>query len=319
LAFDELGADPSKQTTQKYTVGATGVVSRTLSLWKQHFVQYTIIVGIIGAATIMVSFIILFTLFGIIGVMGTDPILYLVTILFFTSLPDLTLILVSLLFASVVFVINAILGGAAIKFALDDYSARGADIRTSLSHSYGKILNFIAVQLAISFLVSILLYPGLFLVTNVIGIIDISDPYNPIFPPGSIEMLMAGSVLFLVGGLFMIYISARLAPAPAIVIDTNLSAIDSLKKSWAITSGNVVHVIGSRLVFGIAVIVLGLLATAFAYLLGYVNPVFDSFYLVIESILIALLFWALNYIFPVVLYRDLSSRVKESSLDELMI
>jgi hypothetical protein len=319
LAFDELGPDPSQLATQKYTVSATGVISRTFSLWKQHLVQYIIIVGIIGAGTTALSFVVLFILFETIGILGTDPITYLVSILAFTSLPDMTLIGVSLLFASVVFVVNAILGGAAIKFALDDYSARSGNIRTSLSHSYGKALNFITVQLVISFLGAILLYPGLNLFMNAMALIDITNPYNPIFPPDAIEMVMTGSVLLLVGGLIMIYISPRLAPATAIVIGTNLSAIDSLKKSWAITNGNVLHVIGSWIIFGIAVNVLRLIFDAFMYLLGYVSPMFEPFYLVIESVLFALLFWSLNYIFPVVLYRDLGSRVKESSLDELMI
>jgi hypothetical protein len=317
LAFDELG--PSQMDAQKYTVNATGVVSRTLGLWKRHLLQYIIIVGIVGAGAIAVSFVILFALFGTIGILGTDPVSYLVNTLFFTSLPDLTLIAVSLLFASVVFVINAILGGAAIKYALDDYSAHSVDIRASLSHSYGKILSFISVQLVISLISAILFYPGLLLLTNVMGIIDISDPYNPIFPPGAIEMMMEGFVFLLVGGLITIYFSARLAPTTAIVIDTDLSAIDSLKKSWAITSGNVLHVIGSWFIFGIAIVVLGLLVDAIPYLLSYFNSVFDPYTLVITSILGALLFWSLNYIFSVVLYRDLSSRVKESSLDELMI
>jgi membrane-anchored glycerophosphoryl diester phosphodiesterase (GDPDase) len=317
LAFDELGPDQSQLNTQKYTLSATGVVSRTLGLWKRRFVQYIIIVGIIGACTVTGSFIVLFALFGTIGIIGTDPVTYLVSILAFTTLPDLTLIGVTLLFASVVFVVNAILGGAAIKFTLDDYNARNGDIQTSLSHSYGKALNFIAVQLVISFLTAIFLYPGLNLLLNAMTSIDITDPYNPIFPPDAIQMMMVGSTLLMVGVLVMVYISARLAPARAIVIDTNLSAIASLKKSWVLTSGNVMHVIGSWFIFGIAINVLGFLVSAFTYLLGYVG--LYSYSLVIESIIGALLFWALNYIFPVVLYRDLSSRVKESSLDELMI
>jgi hypothetical protein len=324
LAFDELG--PSQMDAQKYAVNATGVVSRTLGLWKRHLVQYIIIVGIFGASTTLISFIILFTLFGTIGTLGTDPVSYIVSNLFFTSLPDSNLIVISLLFACVVFIINAILGGAAIKYALDDYGARGGDIRASLSHSYGKILNFIAVQLVISLISAIVFYPGLLLLSNAMGSIDISDPYNPIIPPGAVEMILEGFVILLVGSLITIYFSARLAPTTAIVIDTDLSAIDSLKKSWAITSGNVLHVIGSWFIFGMAFAVLGFLVEGLVflplytmYLFGYISSAFDSFYPVIGGVFTALLFWTLNYIFSVVLYRDLSSRVKESSLDELMI
>jgi membrane-anchored glycerophosphoryl diester phosphodiesterase (GDPDase) len=317
LAFDELGQSPSQKDAQKYTLSATEVVTRTLGLWKRHLIQYIVIVGIIGAGIVAVSFVVLFALFGTIGVLGTDPVTYLVSFLAFPSLPDPTLIGVTMLFASVAFIVNAILGGAATKFALDDYSANNGDIRTSLSHSFSKALNFIAVQLVTSFLTAILLYPGLNILMNAVLSIDLTDPYNPVFPPDAMEMALTGAVLLLAGGLILIYILPRLAPATAIVIDSNLSAIGSLKKSWALTSGNVMHVIGCWFIFGIIVDIFVVLVNVFTYLLRYVN--LESYALVIESIIGALLFWALNYIFSVVLYRDLSSRVKESSLDELLL
>jgi hypothetical protein len=320
LAFDDkLGLGNPQPTAQDYTVSATGLVSRTLGLWSRRLIQYIIIVGIIGVVCTMSSLLLLFTLFGTIGVLQTDPFTYFFNIFIQPSLPDLTLVVVSLLFAIVAFVINAIIGGAAIKFALDDYNTHSGDIRTSFSHSFGKILNFVAVQLVISFLVSILLIPGLILLNNSLGAIDIIDPFNPIFPPGALEMMMMGFIFILAGALIMIYISARLSPTLAIVMDTDLSAIGSLKKSWEITSGNVWHVIAGRILFGIVVIVLGLAVSAFVYPLSFYNIIPETFSSVVENIVIALLFSVLNFIFPVVLYRDLSSRAKGSSLDELML
>ncbi len=312
LAFDELGKESSQQPEQDYTVNATGVVSRTISVWIRQIGQYIIIFGIMAAAMNLISFLILVAMFERIGVLGTDPLSYFVNILTLTSLPDLTLIAVSLLFAIVAFVINAILGGAAIKYALDDYNARRGDIRTSFSHSFGKTFNFIAVQLLISLFNAILLLPGFYFLINAMLLIDISDPFNPIFPPGSLEMMMAGAGLMFVGGIILIYVSARFAVALAAVIDTDLSAIDSLKKSWNLTSGNVWHVIGSWILFGFVVAVLGAIVSTLGY---YLQP-YD---VVIPTIVTSLLFSALNFIFPVVLYRDLSSRVKESSLESLMI
>ncbi len=312
MAFDELGSEPSQSSAQYYTVNATGVVSRTFSVWIRQIVQYIIIFGTIGAAIALISFLILFALFGSIGILVIDPIAYLVNLLPLASLPDTTLILVSLLFAIIAFVISAIVGGATIKFALDDYNKRRGDIRTSFSHAFGKVYNFIAVQIVISLFTSLLLIPGLVLLFNAMTVIDISDPFNPIFPPGSIETMMTGALLLSVGSLILIYLSARFTPTLAIVIDTDLSAIDSLKKSWTLTRGNVLHVIGSRILFGIAVAVLGAVVNILSYFLA-------PYSVVIENIVITLLFGALNYIFPVVLYRDLSSRVKESSLDALMI
>ncbi|MFW9960324.1 MAG: glycerophosphoryl diester phosphodiesterase membrane domain-containing protein [Candidatus Thorarchaeota archaeon] len=312
MAFDELGKDSSQQFEQEYTFGATGVVSRTISVWIRQIGQYIIIFGIMTAAMNLISFLILIAIFERIGVLGTDLLSYFVNILTMTSLPDITLIAVSSLFAIVAFVINAILGGAAIKYALDDYNARRGDIRTSFSHSFGKTFKFIAVQLLISLFNAILLLPGTYFFLNAMQLIDISDPFNPIFPPGSLEMMMAGAGLMFVGGIILIYVSARFAVALAAVIDTDLSAFGSLKKSWNLTSGNVWHVIGSWILFGIVVVVLGVIVSSIGY---YLKP-YD---VVIPTIVTSLLFGALNFIFTVVLYRDLSSRVKESSLEALMI
>lgn len=312
MAFDDLGMDSSKQSAQDFTVNATGVVSRTISVWIRQIGQYILIFGIIAAAMNLISFLILIAVFQRIGVLGTDPLSYFVNILTLTSLPDFTLIVVSLLFAVVAFVINAILGGAAIKFALDDYNERRGDIRTSFSHSFGKTLNFIVVQLFISLFNAILLVPGFYFLINAMLLIDISDPFNPIFPPGSLEMMMAGAGLMFIGGIILIYVSSRFAVALAAVIDTDLSAFGSLKKSWNLTSGNVWHVIGSWILFGFVIAVLGMIVSALGY---YLQP-FD---VVIPTLATSLLFGVLNFIFPVVLYRDLSSRVKESSLEALMI
>ena len=315
MAFeDELGHDPSQPMAQNYTLSATGLVSRTISLWTRKLVQYIIIVGVLGAAFVAISFVLLFVLFDAIGVLGTDPLSYMLS-LFFVSLPDFTLIAVSLGFAIIAFVLNAIISGAAIKFTLDEYSENRGDVGTSFSHSFGRILNIIIVQLILSFFVAIVLTPATILTTRAMDLIDISDPFNPIFPPGSIELLMSAMGLFIVGGIFLIYIQVRFAPTLAIVIDTNLSAIDSLKRSWELTSGNLFHVFGGLILLNLAVVILGLIVSvglAFTFL-----PV--SYLLVIGSVVTALLFGSLNYIFTAVLYRDLTSRRGSNTLDELML
>jgi membrane-anchored glycerophosphoryl diester phosphodiesterase (GDPDase) len=312
MAFDELGSDPSKTAAQDYTVSATGLVSRTFGVWTSNIVQYTVIVGIIGALTIVVSVSLLFALFNAIMVVGADPVSYYMGIFEYTTLPSPTIIGVSLLFALIAFIVYTIAGGAAIKFALDDYGTHNGDIRESFSHSFKRIFSLLGVQLVVSLLTSALLLPGFILLTNAVSGIDISDPLNPIFPAGALETMMLSAFLLLIGAIIMIYLSARFAPVLAIVLDTDLSAIGSLMKSWEITGGNVLHVIGGRILFGIAVAILGALVTAFTYPLG-------SYSLVVENIVITLLFSSLTYIFPVVLYRDLSSRTKGSSLEELLL
>ncbi|MHA1936491.1 MAG: hypothetical protein ACW97A_14570 [Candidatus Thorarchaeota archaeon] len=305
MAFEDgLEPEPSQPPTQDFTVSATGIVSRTLSLWTRKIIQYIIIVGIVGAGLVVVSYVMVLTILGTIGVLGTDPVTYLFGLFTLTSFPDLTMIVVSLMFAIVAFVVNAIVGGAAIKFALDDYGERRGEIGTSFSHSFGRAIHIIIVLLVISFLVSIVTAPSLYISTIALEGIDISDPFNPIFPPGALELMMASFVLLIVGWIFTVYISARFAPTLAIVIDTDLSAIDSLKKSWELTSGNVLHVLVAQILFIIAVFVLQLIIS---FALTFVL-LFNPLLLVLEVIVSALLFGSLTFIFAAVLYRDLLSR-----------
>lgn len=313
MAFDDdLGLDSSQPSAYDYSLSATGLISRMFSLWSRKLTQYIIIIGFFGAACAGVSFLLLFTLFGGIGVIDAEPISYFFSFFTYTTLPDMTFITVTLLFAVVAFVINAIVIGATIKFALDDYSGIRADIGMSISHSTGKMMNLMIVQLLISLLISAATIPGLALMSSAMEGFDISDPFNPIFSPESIETLLTAFGLLLIGGIVVLYLVVRLAPTLAIVIDTDLSPIDSLKKSWELTSGNVVHVFAGQILLGIVMIVIGAIVSAVAYSLY-------PFDLVVASIATALLFGSLNYIYAVVLYRDLSSRTGTSTLDELML
>jgi hypothetical protein len=310
LAFeDDLGFDPSQPMDLNYTLSATQVVSKTISLWSRRIVQYILIVGVISAIGVAVSVVLIFGMFGLIGAIGSNPFNYLVTFIL-DPLSNPLLLAVSAGFAVAVFVLNAIIQGAAIKFTLDEYGGTGGDVGTSFSYSLSRLLNIIIIQIILGFVVSIVVTPGTILATRALAMIDISDPFNPIILPGAFEMMMAAMAVLLVGGLFMIYIQVRFLAAYAVVIDTDLSAIDSLKRSWELTSGDFFHVFGSYIILVLAVAVLGLIVNvAFIF-----TPLTLEFTIVLESIVNALLFGALTYIFTAVLYRDLSSRKGTSDL-----
>jgi hypothetical protein len=316
LAFEEdFGQDPSQPQAQNYTLNATGLISRTVSVWTRNLAKYIVIVGIVGAVSVAISFVLLFALFGLVGVIPSDPISYIFSIFTLTTFPDVTLIAVSLGFAFVAFVINAIVIGAAIKFALDDYGEQRGDVGLSFSHSFGRISRIVFVQIVLSFLVTVVLTPGLILLTRAMDVIDISDPFNPIFPPGSIELLMSAFGLMIIGGIFLIYLQARFVPTLAIVLDTELSAIESLKKSWSLTRGNILHVLGGQFLAMLVTVAFSLIISigVSAILL----PI--DLTLVIESIITTLIFSAFSLIFGVVLYRDLVSRTRTSDLPEYVL
>ena len=83
-----------------------------------------------------------------------------------------------------------------------------------------------------------------------------------------------------------------------------------MKKSWELTSGNFIHIFVGLLLMGIVNLVLALIVsvgTGFTFL-SY------EILVIVDSVVVALLFGALSYIFSVVLYRDLSSKGGETSL-----
>ncbi|MCJ7817503.1 MAG: glycerophosphoryl diester phosphodiesterase membrane domain-containing protein, partial [Candidatus Thorarchaeota archaeon] len=215
------------------------------------------------------------------------------------------------------FVLTALINGAAIKFTLDEYGGIGGNIGSSFSHSLGRVVNVIIVQLILSFFAAIAIVPGTVLSNQALEMIDIIDPFNPIIPAGAFELMLAAMGLLAVGGLFLMYISVRFAPTLAIVIETDLSPIDSLKRSWELTSGNFLHVFGSYILLTVAVLILGLAATfGVSFIL---LP--EDYLFVIDGVVTALLFSSLSFIFTAVLYRDLSSRAGtvSSSLDNLRV
>jgi hypothetical protein len=313
LAFeDDLGRDASQARAESYAVSATGLASRTFNLWFRKLGQYIIIVGLVGAAFALISFFILIVFFSSIGTIATNPISYIFSNLLLPPFPAATLIVASLGFAIVAFIVNAIITGAAIKFALDDYGGeRTAEVGSSFSYALGKTGNIIIVQIIQTILVTGAMAPGLALALRALAGIDITNPLNPIIAPGAMELMMGALVLLLVGLIFALYFSIKFAPVLAIVVDTNLSAIDSLKKSWDITGGNLTHVFGGLFLVGFIVAILGAMVSTLL--------LFSTYSPVITAVITALLFSALNLIFSVVLYRDLVARREGSSLDSLIV
>jgi hypothetical protein len=281
-----------------------------LSLFGNNFVYYIIIVGIVGAACVGFSFVLLNAMFGIIGTIGSNPISHFIELYLMAPSPDLTLVIVATGFGFFALILNVIIGGAAIKFTLDEYGGTGGDIGSSYSHSFGRLSVFVIYQLLISTIVAVVVTPTTILASRLVEIFETIDLLDPVFPPGSLELMTQVMLLFIVGGLILVYIQIRLAPTIAIILDTDLSVIDSLKKSWELTSGHTIHVFVGMLLFGIVSFVLSLIVSIFSDLTALPT---DTLF-VLDSVVSTLLFGALSYIYAVVLYRDLSSRQDTSEL-----
>lgn len=308
MAFDEdLGYDDSQPIDQDYTVSATGLISRSLSLLAGKFIHYIVIIGIIGAACMIFSAVLYSAIVGATGMFASDPIGYFIGLFLVTTPQDLTLVAISLGFAIFAFLVNVIIAGAAIKFTLDEYGGINGEIGNSFSHSLSRLVPFIIVQLLTTALIAVVIIPAGILLTRAMDLLPPIDPYNPVMPvipPEAIELLMQGLLFMVVGGIILVYISIRLAPTLAIVIDTDLSAVDSLKKSWELTGGNMLHIFAGMFLMFIVSFVFSLIVSTVT---GFTPFTYNEL-LIIDSVIVTLLFGAFSYIFAVVLYRDLYSR-----------
>ncbi len=308
MAFEDgLGEDTSQPTeqTQEFTANAYEIVSRTINLWIRKIIQYVTIVGVARVVVLLVSGFVLFTVLGITGIISQDLFNYIFGLFSLTTPPDTTLIILTVLFASILIIVNALVGGAAIKFTLDEYGYNNGDISTSFSHSSHRFISLITVQVLLTFITAAALVPSATLATSALDMIDISDPFNPVFPPGSVELLLGAFAAMALGFLVVIYIQIRFAPTLAILMDSDLSVIDSLKKSWRITSGNFWHIFGAQILIGVAVFVINLVITFCAEFAFLTSSYYAS---LAGNILSALFVSAVNFIYTAVLYRDLSSR-----------
>ena len=300
-----LGLEPAAPPEQDFTVSALDLVTRTFKVWVRKLPSYILIVGLLGVAFSLLQFAVFYALY---GTLAFDLLLYVSTDIINTLLGLATaepfvaieIVIIAIVLTVVGMIVNAVIAGGGIKFALDDYGSRQADVRTSLSFAFSRLSTMIVAQFLLTLIVAGALAPGMYLFLGAFASID---PLTPSMEALS-AMMMALPFIF-IGLVVSLYFSIRLAPTNAVVIAEDLGAIDSLKRAWELTTGNFLHIFGGQILLGIAV---GVIALVPGWLL--VPLVFYDLALVLYvSVLISsLLFIAINYVFAAVLYRDLESR-----------
>jgi len=300
-----LGLEPAAPPEQDFTVSALDLVTRTFKVWVRKLPSYILIVGLLGVAFSLLQFAVFYAVY---GTLAFDLLLYVSTDIINTLLGLATaepfvaieIVIIAIVLTVVRMIVNAVIAGGGIKFALDDYGSHQADVGTSLSFAFSRLSTMIVAQFLLTLIVAGALAPGMYLFLGAFASID---PLNPSMEALS-AMMMALPFIF-IGLVVSLYFSIRLAPTNAVVIAEDLGAIDSLKRAWELTTGNFLHIFGGQILLGIAV---GVIALVPGWLL--VPLVFYDLALVLYvSVLISsLLFSAINYVFAAVLYRDLESR-----------
>ena len=305
-----LGLEPAAPPEQDFTVSALDLVTRTLKVWVRKLPSYILIVGLLGVVFSLLQFAVFYALY---GTLTFDLLLYVSTDIINTLLGLATaepfvaieIVIIAIVLTVVGMIVNAVIAGGGIKFALDDYGSHQADVGTSLSFAFSRLSTMIVAQFLLTLIVAGALAPGMYLF---LGAFASFDPLNPSLE--FLDAMLMALPFVLIGLVVSLYFSIRLAPTNAVVIAEDLGAIDSLKRAWELTTGNFLHIFGGQILLGIAV---GVIALVPGWLL--VPLVFYDLALVLYvSVLISsLLFSAINYVFAAVLYRDLDSRLGVAS------
>jgi len=302
---DGLGLEPSAPPEHDYTVSALDLVTRTFQVWVRKLPSYIMIVGLLGAAFSLLTLAVFYALYGLVAF---DLLAYastniITTLLnFATAEPVLAIeiIIIASVLTVVGMVVNAVIAGGGVKFALDDYGSHQADVGASLSFAFNRLSTMIVAQFLLNLIITGAMAPGLFLLLDSLATID---PYNPSME--AISAMMTGLAVLVVGLFVSLYFGIRLAPTSAVVVAEDLGAIDSIKRAWELTTGNFWHIFGGQILLGIAVAIIAIMLEAVLFPLAVYGLAVRSYILALIS---ALLFSAINYVFAAVLYRDLESR-----------
>ena len=302
---DGLGLEPSAPPEHDFTVSALDLVTRTLKVWVRKLPSYILIVGLLGVAFSLLQLAVFYALYGLLAFdlllyVSSDIITTIMGIVTAEPLLAIEIIAIAIVLSVVGIVVNAIIAGGGIKFALDDYGSHQAEVGASLSFAFSRLSTMIVAQLILTLIISGPMAPGLFLM---LGSLASLDPYNPTME--ALSAILTGFAILGIGLIVSLYFGIRLAPTSAVVVAEDLSAIDSVKRAWALTTGNFWHIFGGQILLGIAV---AIIAFVVELLLSPVLVYGLNVMLFVLAIVSALLFSAISYVFAAVLYRDLESR-----------
>ncbi len=305
-----LGLEPAAPPEQDFTVSALDLVTRTFKVWVRKLPSYILIVGLLGVAFSLLQFAVFYALY---GTLAFDLLLYVSTDIINTLLGLATaepfvaieIVIIAIVLTVVGMATNAVIAGAGIKFALDDYGSHQADVGTSLSFAFSRLSTMIVAQFLLALIIMGPLAPGMFLI---LGSFASIDPLNPSME--ALSAMMTGLGILVLGAIVALFFAIRLAPTIAVVVAEDLSVVDSLKRAWQLTAGNFLHIFGGQILLGIAV---GVIALVPGWLL--VPLVFYDLALVlyVSALISSLLFGAISYVFAAVLYKDLESRSRVDS------
>lgn len=309
--IDDSDPIPIETPERDFSVGASGLVSRTFSLWLRRLGSYVVLVGLVASILATINTLIAFLLVpsdpsAFTDLIGTNPLDIITKLIGWTTVSDVILLTIAVALSIVGFIVMAVAYGAGIKLALEDYgNPGGGTVKEAFSYARGRLVTLIGANLLYSILIVIPIFPGIvgFAISALtIDWMDFST-YGPV--------LVTIPVL-LVGLLIMLYLSIRLSPTIAVAVaEEDKNSVDAVKRAWQITQSNFWHIF---LGFFLLVIITGIAAIIITISFAPIVLI-NVGLLVICTIAIALVLSPISAIFQAVLYRDLESRAKQTEAD----
>ena len=295
-----LGLEPAAPPEQDFTVSALDLVTRTFKVWVRKLPSYILIVGLLGVAFNLLQLAVFYALYGVLGFdllvyVGADIIMTLLGFATSEIVTGIGFIILAIVLTVVGMVVNAVIAGGGIKFALDDYGSHQADVGTSLSFAFSRLPTMIVAQFLLALIVSGASAPGTYFLFYALFSVDSS----------TLIMTLMALPLNWIGLIVSLYFSIRLSPTSAVVVAEDLGAIDSMKKAWKLTTGNFWHIFGGQIPLVIALVVIGVVVGMLLFPLAFYG---QALVLYVSALISSLLFGAISYVFAAVLYKDLESR-----------
>ncbi len=288
-----------------YKVGIIELITRSLDVWISGLLRYIVLALPIALINLIPTFLLLFTaLPEIIDriLLGEDPLTAIFTLVFqghYQLFPLLVILTV------IGIIIESLLIGTIAKHGSDSYLRNTvSSISECISVAIAKFPTIFSVRLLFTALDLVLITAVMMVFLNVL--------LEYILYSLSLTYLLIILGLLLTIMLLIIYLNTRLILSLAMPILEGTSALDSLRRSWALSRGHFWHIFIANMILGI---IIGLGTTSLTYSIMTVG-IFSNMETVLLlsgllSVLISIIFTPLSIVFYVVLYGDLDARSKE--------
>jgi hypothetical protein len=301
--------DLASDVDDDFLVNVTTLISKTANLYSAKIGVYVLMIGLTQFLWGLLGNLLFFSSSPFFrpfytATMGTDPFALLTSVLNLIGFSSSSIIW-NLVFYSVGAVIFAVVCGGAIRYILNIYRDHlQGNAKTCFSFAKSRAGTLISIQLVIGSVVLLIVSPILIALVEGIVVLYPIQPYS--YLNALIYYLPPVVICFL--GAFYVSVRFTLAPVAALAEDLNMQ--NSLRRSWELTRGNLIHTFKGALLI---MILLGVLTSAMTFLALMLFFGFSVWMTIIPAAINQLFLSPIFCVFEVVLYMDLLARKKSKN------